>query len=273
MNTTERIARASESKMEPFHIIGLGAGVQSSCMALMAAEGLIKPMPSFAVFADTGDEPQEVYAWLIQLRELLPFRVKIAHRDPLEGKLSDNLFQWDHSQIPAFFINPDGSIGIGKRQCTKHWKIVPVMRKIREATDTQRKRLPDGFVELWQGISVDEASRAKDSREPWIRHRFPLLEERMSRHDCQQWLARRNLKAPKSACVYCPYRSDAQWLASKASAADWSKIVRIDQQLNARGEYLHPSCVPIASIDFEREARTQPKLNLFNNECEGMCGV
>jgi 3'-phosphoadenosine 5'-phosphosulfate sulfotransferase (PAPS reductase)/FAD synthetase len=144
------------------HIISLGAGVQSSTMALMAAEGLIKPKPSFAVFADTGDEPLEVYLWLEKLCELLPFRVKIAHRDALYGKLSDNLFQWDHSQIPAFKINPaTGKPGIGKRQCTKHWKIVPVHRKIREVTETQRKRLPNGFVHLWQGISTDEISRCK----------------------------------------------------------------------------------------------------------------
>ena len=41
------------------HIISLGAGVQSSTMALMAAHGEIGPMPDCAIFADTGAEPQK----------------------------------------------------------------------------------------------------------------------------------------------------------------------------------------------------------------------
>ncbi len=48
----------------PIHIISLGAGVQSSTMALMAAHGEIEPMPDAAIFADTQNEPQRVYEWL-----------------------------------------------------------------------------------------------------------------------------------------------------------------------------------------------------------------
>lgn len=35
------------------HVISLGAGVQSSTMALMATAGEIEPMPECAIFADT----------------------------------------------------------------------------------------------------------------------------------------------------------------------------------------------------------------------------
>lgn len=49
---------------EPIHILSLGAGVQSSTLALMAAAGEVTPMPVAAVFADTGDEPTSVYRWL-----------------------------------------------------------------------------------------------------------------------------------------------------------------------------------------------------------------
>ena len=38
-------------------IISLGAGVQSSTMAMMAAAGEITPMPHAAIFADTQAEP------------------------------------------------------------------------------------------------------------------------------------------------------------------------------------------------------------------------
>ena len=39
------------------HILSLGAGVQSSTMALMAAKGEITPMPTAAIFSDTQAEP------------------------------------------------------------------------------------------------------------------------------------------------------------------------------------------------------------------------
>lgn len=259
--------------MEPIHIISLGAGVQSSTMALMAAKGEITPMPAFAVFADTGDEPISVYSHLEWLRRTInTFHIALAHRDPLAGKLSDNIFEWDHSQIPAYTIK-DGAVTIGKRQCTKHWKIVPVDRKIRDITDTQRKHLPPGFVTLWMGISVDEISRAKDSRDHWKTHRFPLLEKGMSRRDCLRWLEQNGFpEPPKSSCVFCPYKSDAQWRTSKALPSEWSKIVGIDRKLNARGEFLHKSCLPIDQVDFSTEEE-RGQLNMFNNECEGMCGV
>ena len=41
-------------------VLSLGAGVQSTALALMAAKKVIKPMPEFAIFADTQAEPQYV---------------------------------------------------------------------------------------------------------------------------------------------------------------------------------------------------------------------
>ena len=57
------------------HFISLGAGVQSSAMAFMAAHGEITPMPEAAIFADTQAEPQSVYDWLDWLEKQLPFPV------------------------------------------------------------------------------------------------------------------------------------------------------------------------------------------------------
>ena len=62
------------------NIISLGAGVQSSTMALMAAHGEIGPMPDCAIFADTGDEPKKVYEWLDWLEKQLPFPVYRVQR-------------------------------------------------------------------------------------------------------------------------------------------------------------------------------------------------
>ena len=57
------------------NVLSLGAGVQSTVMALMAGGGEIKPMPDCAIFADTQFEPQGVYEHLDWLETQLPFPV------------------------------------------------------------------------------------------------------------------------------------------------------------------------------------------------------
>jgi hypothetical protein len=66
LNTMAAVAATKEpeyfdeegNKKEPtMRILSLGAGVQSSCLALMAQEGLTKHKPDYMIFADTGWEP------------------------------------------------------------------------------------------------------------------------------------------------------------------------------------------------------------------------
>ena len=48
---------------------------------------------------------------------------------------------------------------MGRRQCTEHYKVRPIRRKIRELLGLRkRQRIPSGAtIELWLGISTDEA--------------------------------------------------------------------------------------------------------------------
>lgn len=252
------------------NVISLGAGVQSSTMALMAAHGEITPMPDCAIFADTQAEPSEVYDWLAALEKFLPFRVYRV----TQSSLADHILDRGFSQIPVFIRNPSGSIGMGKRQCTKHWKIEPVQRELRRFSGMTRKHLSDGFYTLWQGISTDEASRMKDSRAPWIKHRFPLIEMNMSRDDCLAWLHTHGIDlVVKSACVFCPYQRRDQWAEKKRKGgSEWAMVLNVEQRLLERGEYLTPDCTPVSEFA-EATVPNDGQLNMFNNECEGMCGV
>lgn len=243
--------------IDPIHIISLGAGVQSSTMALMAACGEITPMPTCAIFADTGDEPYWVYNWLDKLERMLPFPVHrvMSHHGPL----LKNLFRGNHSQIPAF---KPGSMG--KRQCSNHWKIRPIRKKARSLSHR---------VIMWIGITTDEISRVKDSGMQWLVNRHPLIELEMSRRHCMKWLSSRSIPSPrKSACFYCPYHSTKEWREIKSDEELWTRVVSVDKMMNERGEFLHSSCKPLPEVDFSTE-EDRGQLNLFNNECEGMCGV
>ena len=70
-------------------VLSLGAGVQSTTLALKAAHGEIGPMPDCAIFADTGWEPRAVYEHLAWLRSpnVLPFPVHIVSAGDLRADL------------------------------------------------------------------------------------------------------------------------------------------------------------------------------------------
>lgn len=141
--------------------ISLGAGVQSTTMALMAAAGEISPMPDCAIFADTGWEPREVYAHLERLEKALPFPVYRVNNGNIRESIQKQAGTKEgrFASVPWWTMGPDGRRALGRRQCTKEFKLVPIARKQRELVGAKpRQRLPIGAVEVWIGISVDEAA-------------------------------------------------------------------------------------------------------------------
>lgn len=257
--------------------ISLGAGVQSSVMALLAARGLITPMPDFAIFADTQWEPASVYAHLEWLETQLPFPVIKVTAGDLRKDILDNP---EHTQIPWHIRFADGKIGLGRRQCTADYKLLPIMQEFRKQLGLIRyKHIPKGtVVEQWIGISVDEIERAKDSRWKWIISRFPLLELQMTRVACQTWFEREysGKVLPKSSCSGCPLRSNAEWRALRDRDPEaFAEAIVLDGKLRdgkeGNLEYMHRSLVPLEFADLKDPDKSQ--FSLWEMECEGMCGV
>jgi hypothetical protein len=101
----------------------------------------------------------------------------------------------------------------------------------------------------------------------------------MNRTDCKAWLIRNGYSVPpKSSCVFCPYRANEQWRDLRASdPAGFARACEIDDRLRTQEglamfrapTFVHRSRVPLRVADLQ-ESDT---LDLFNNECEGMCGV
>jgi hypothetical protein len=270
----------------PVHILSLGAGVQSSCLALMAAAGEIGPMPAAAIFADTQAEPASVYRWLDWLEKQLPFPVKrITHGSLPElvttVKARRGGGYYVENGIPAFVLNPDGSQGLIQRQCTRTFKIDPIRKCAREIGQIKRGQKTVGVIQ-WIGISLEEIYRMKDSREPWQQNRWPLVERRMNRADCKRWMAARGFpSAPRSACYFCPYHSDAEWRRlQREEPEEFAKAVDLEVAHNAakragqiRGQiFLHRTMKPLSEVNFSSEAE-RGQTDLWQNECEGICGV
>lgn len=272
-------------------VISLGAGVQSTTMYRMAAVGELTPMPDAAIFADTQQEPPWVYENLERLKADHGGRIPIMVRTA--GDLGEAVEKCANSSggrfasVP-FWVDGDKGASPARRHCTREYKIAVVHRAVRELLGLEpRQRAAGRFrVEEWVGISLDEAHRAKPSRYAWITTRWPLLFGRpMRREGCKTWLAEHGYSIPeKSACVFCPYRRPVEYARWREEHPElFEEACRVDDLIRPKGtmkgmrakQYIYRGLVPLRELPplADLEARDDSQLDLFGNECEGMCGV
>jgi len=294
-----------------YHILNLGAGVQSTTLALLAAQGKLRDSGGkeikfdCAIFADTMEEPEDpghsVYEHLAWLEKQLPFPIIRTSA----GKLGDHLKSGTDStggrfaSIPAFTLgqNKKGGRKVSKvrRQCTKEYKISPIERAIRRQVLglAPRKRIPRGtIVHQYIGISLDEIGRMlkaqkRQEEKPvkWARLHYPLIHSlKWTRGECRTFLAPIvPHRVPRSACVFCPFHDNEEWKAIKSRwGRDWARAVEIDEALRVKGNvvnrnmdqqmFLHRSCVPLKDIDFSSTEAQAADDKSMAGECQGMCG-
>jgi hypothetical protein len=263
----------------------------------MALQGEFPDRPDCAIFADTGWEPRAVYEHLEWLEEKARAGGIPIHRVSA-GNLREDLLdavRGERKRVanPPYFVRnrdeageyatPDRG-GMLWRGCTKEYKIAPIRRKIRAIAEQAAgsKRLPEGCVEQWFGISLDEWRRMRESDVAYIVNRYPLVERRLSRTDCVLWLRRHGYRVPpKSACLGCPYHDDAAWRAMKRERpGEWMETVAFDAAIRrglpgVKGEaFVHRSLIPLDTVDLRPAGeRGQMRLFGFDDECYGHCGV
>lgn len=265
--------------------LSMGAGVQTTAIALMICEGRLE-RPDCAIFADTGWEPAQVYRQVDRIAAELE-RAGVEFYRVQKGNLRNAAVDPDgrFAAIPYFVRNEDGSQGLGRRQCTKEYKLEPIMRKCREllgAKPPDFRYVPrDGrHVEQWIGFSTDEIGRVNHKHENlYTTKRYPLLELDMSRRDCRRYLDAVGWgDTVKSACIGCPYHGNKQWRDLRDNHPDeWADAVEFDRQIRKGGArkragvlkgeaFLHRSMLPldVAPIDkIDRKELREAQLDLF----------
>lgn len=291
-------ARRRRSVVE-YHVLNLGAGVQSTTLYLMFMKGMITPQLDFAIFADTQDEPQEVYKHLEWLESLGGPKIMRVTAGKLSTAIVSGESIWKQRwiSIPAFTSSPLDRQKEGRlqRQCSRDYKITPILQAIRrQILGLAPGRSPRKGVLIHQyiGISLDEAGRAgriaRQKRAKYLRVNFPLIERSMARQHCiellEQWCPHR---VPKSACKYCPFHDDAEWARQKREdPAAFAESCAIDEALrspavtanrnrkNTQPMYLHRSLQPLVQINFDAKPEPAKQSWLgFSRECLGVCGV
>jgi hypothetical protein len=157
---------------------------------------------------------------------------------------------------------------MGKRQCTTQYKILPLYRRLRELGATAKDP-----VFFWIGISTDEAQRMKPARVKYVENVHPLIAANMTRLHCLHWLEKHDYpRPPKSSCVFCPYKGNAEW--RELSPADFAVAVEVDHVIRSFGveQYAHRDLKPLETVDI-RSAEQAGQMEILGDECEGMCGV
>ena len=275
-------------------VLSLGAGVQSSTVLFKMLDQQIKPA-DVAIFADTGNEPKEVYEWLEYLKTLMKGKLKleIVRNNQNTGNIVDDYQSKSgrHSLIPLHIVRQDGTSSINMRTCTSEYKIKPIQRKVKEIVGGS---LRGKCVEMIMGISYDEIQRAKTPSNKWSIHCYPLVENKITRQDCKHWISHTDYpQPPRSACIICPYHDNKEWKNlrdnypeeyksavdfdewlrnpnSKSGALD--KFAAYNEKKNTTAQqFVYKGKIPLKDATLDEPSDYQG--SLFDDECEGMCGI
>jgi len=242
-------------------VLSLGAGVQSSTLLLMACKGLIEK-PEVAIFADTGWESAATYKHLVWLKieaeqNGIPVII-VQERNIRDDSLNAAELNKGFYFMPLY-MDKGGLRLMAKRQCTNRYKLRPIFHKIRELLGVSRRaRLAGDAVEMWVGISLDEAHRMSLSPSKWVGKRYPLVERMMSRNDCIEWLHKNynGLSVARSSCIGCPYHGNREWQEIYTNPDEWADAILVDETIRhgsetvaAYTQYLHRSFKPLREVD------------------------
>ena len=226
-------------------ILSLGGGVQSSTIYLMSLKNKIHI--DLAIFADTGNETKKTYKYIEYLKSFGKDNIVILRERNIINDLNKQIQKKEKLiYSPPFWIrNEDGKHGFLRQQCTDNYKIKPINRYIKSLGEKQ--------VDLLIGISIDEIHRLKPSRVKYINHEYPLIQKRLNRNDCLDWIQRNGFKLPvKSGCIICPYASSENYKeldeSEKSLLIDFDNRLRNSHYKEKDTYYINPKFIPIEKI-------------------------
>jgi hypothetical protein len=239
-----------------------GGGVQSAAIAALIVQGKLRP--DLAVIVDT--EREQSTTWQYMDTVIAPALQSVGvtlHRVKKSKYATVDVWSSKGDVLLPVFTDQSGEVGKLPTYCSNEWKSRVMQRwATREHGVTAATQ--------WLGISVDEMERMKkDAGNKW-HTRYPLIEHRMNRGDCQALVARMGWpQAPRSSCWMCPNHTQVEWRDIRNNKPDdWRKAVQFDKWIRQRDPhaYLHADAVPLdqANLDEINEV-------LFGHCDTGLC--
>lgn len=258
-------------------VLMYGAGTQSTGLLLMALNGVLGEVPDFAVFADTGGEPEHVIKYKDYFTKYVFEKYGFEIVTVSRGNLEDDIFKYLRgeinrvSQIPLY-----SETGILLRQCTFDYKIAVIDKYVKDRVGIKRKNdAQHETVAVWMGISVDEIQRMKISTQWWKTMIYPLIEHGYKRDEVIKYVKDCGVdEPPRSACYFCPFHSNHYWKYLYENYRDeFKKAIILDEAIRDYPKmnqkmYLHKQRIPLKDVDFSQ-------MDMFDliDECDGYCGI
>lgn len=195
-------------------VVSYGLGVDSTAMLIgMAARGI---RPDLILFADTGSEKPETYAYLPIIQRWLASigfpPVTTVRLGTVHGKLGDYSTLEENCRVNETLP----SLAFGRKSCSLKWKVAPMDAYVVRWAPAIRAKAAG--VKVVRAIGYDAGP--KNGKRAWkivdddrFVYRYFLREWGWDRERCKEEIAAAGLPVPpKSACFFCPAMQPAELL-------------------------------------------------------------
>jgi Phosphoadenosine phosphosulfate reductase family len=242
------------------HVLSYGGGVNSVALMVMLVKAG-RPLDE-VVFADTGAEVPETYAYLDVTKEFLNGSGVAFTALPPAGR-HGGLYEtaWHRRVIPSAVW----------RWSTRDFKVGPLHRHYRQLYER---------VVQYLGIAYDEVERMRPSGRDTIENVYPLVDERVTRERCVEIIREAGLPIPvKSGCFFCPFNNLDRWawlceehpdLFDRAVALE-ERSKHFPRQRLTDQVYRNRSAVPLRALRQAFAAGKEPALMNREVPCGGEC--
>jgi hypothetical protein len=239
----------------PWHVLSFGGGVNSMALAIHLVRS--NHHIDEAIFADTGAEVPETYAYMDVARRYLE-----DHGIPLR------VVQKPGPDLLATCKNRAVFPSAIWRWSTRDFKVRPIRKHYRT--------LHRPIVQ-YLAIAYDELERMRDSDDSSITNEYPLVDKRITREGCIRLIEDAGLPVPvKSGCWFCPFNNAERWRWLHDTHPDlYSKAVELEEsskhfprQLLSDQMFRPKPAVPL------RDLPMVPRMNLGDSApCGADCHV
>lgn len=234
-------------KLTDVDVWSCGGGTQSGGIAELIRLGKL-PRPDFAFMTDTGRERSSTWPFVNGFIRPALASVGLELTIVKASQFAQLEVFWKDTILLPGYTNITGSVGKLTPFCSGKWK--------RDVAERWMRSIGIETCRNWIGISRDETRRIRAQHRPWLKLWYPLIfEVPLHRSQCVEliraagWLGH----IPHSACYMCPNLSDAEWIDMQRNwPLDFAAACELEAEARLEDEhfYLHPSCIPLAEVDF-----------------------
>jgi len=254
-------------------IMSFGGGIQTTALAIMVGRREVEC--DAMIFADTGGEHPKTYEHLEMLQAWLKDRGYLGFQT-VRAKKVQPLYEYVRDVSTVIPIRVGHNEALGRRQCTRQWKITPILEAARAMTAERP-------IIMQLGISMDEIHRMKDSPDKDVIREWPLIDLMMTREDCRRVIMDAGIdEPPKSACYFCPLLPAAYFRQLEANEpALFEKAADLEDAMNQREidkgrdkrVYLTALGRPVRELANGQLSMRELLVSGEGEECEGSCFV